>query len=100
MTRRGQIEYSMRRYGIPVRVENTEGMGFLRALSTKTGKEPEEYWCAVQPGLGLREGARLECRGHCYLVVRWERMWIGREALYDWAILHRADGALSREESV
>ena len=57
MTRRGQIEYSMRRYGVPLCVEGTQGVGFLRALNTKSGQEPEEYWCAVQAGLGLREGA-------------------------------------------
>lgn len=100
MTRRGQIEYSMRRYGVPVRVEGTEGVGFLRTLHTKTGQEPEEYWCAVQAGLGLREGAQVECCGRRYLVVRWERMWMEREALYDWAVLHRTEGALNREGSV
>lgn len=56
MTRRGQIEYSMRRYGVPLCVEGTQGVGFLRALNTKSGQEPEEYWCAVQAGLGLPGG--------------------------------------------
>ena len=51
----------------------------------------------MQTGLGLQEGALVECRGRCYWVVRWERMWMGHEALYDWAILHRAEGALNRE---
>lgn len=97
MTRRGQIEYSMRRYGVPLCVEGTQGVGFLRALNTKSGQEPEEYWCAVQAGLGLREGALVECRGRRYQVVRCERMWMGREELYDWAILHRTEGALNRE---
>ena len=33
---------------MPLCVEGTQGVGFLRALNTKSGQEPEEYWCAVQ----------------------------------------------------
>lgn len=87
-----RVDYAIRKYGSPVVIRGKETWALLRPLR-KTQENGEEYWCAAPAGSGMASGEKVTFGEKHLVVLRGDSAFLGKEKLYEWAILKEEQGA-------
>lgn len=71
-----------------------KGWQNTKKIIASLGQVPKGQYVYIGPAeVELTQGQRLETRGQTFLVRRCEKVFLGEEAMYTWALLTKAGGA-------